>query len=409
MNFDFDRTNILDTLCSHPWDSGTGKKMLFLRSRYYVFDEDHQLLDAGGIRYNETLNKIFIRNEDLRGEVFVHIRKNKKIHLKGSVTSKMAGLINIDNTLSRYNKKLQAPISRVAKVEKHLTTNDIFKILNTQVHIDKLYLKNYKNNLFSFSPEQANTLYIKLSQDYFKSYNREILEHIALYFSRFTITTKLYEELFMFIISFQIANENNYIKQADQNYFITTIYKRLLNAYRYCPRSISSTMINECLLYYKISSPHTPTPTQCVKNLYESDLSIQKEYAYYLVLMQDKVKEVEEEIFQRLMAYYQEDFFPFLEKFMPINLKEDRPKLNTQFGILLALIEALGNCQSSSKKVHIFFIFLLLSQEGSIRAFAKRAIKKCKQEIKLTFEGLEGIERSLKVELIQKLEDSFRD
>lgn len=409
MYFDFDKTNILDTLCSHPWDSGTGKKMLFLRSRYYVFDDNHQLLDAGGIRYNETLNKIFIRNEDLRGEVFVYIRENKKIHLRGSVTSKMAGLINIDNTLSKYNKNLQAPIPRVSKVEKHLTTNDIFKILNTQVHIDKLYLKNYKNNLFSFSPEQANTLYITLSQQYFKSYNREILEHIALYFSRFEITAKLYEELFMFIISFQIANENDYITQEDQNYFIKTIYKRLLKAYRYCPRSISTTMINECLLYYKISSPHTPTPQQCIENLYESDLSIQKEYAYYLVLMQDNVKEVEEELYQRLIAHYQEEFFPFLKKFVQISSQNSYPKLSTKLGILLALIESLGNCKSSSKQVHIFFLFLLLTQEGSIRAFTKRAIKKCKQEISLTFEGLEGIETSLKIELIKKLEESFRD
>ena len=130
-------------------------------------------------------------------------------------------------------------------------------------------------------------------------------------------------------------------------------------AYRYCPRSISTTMINECLLYYKISSPHTPTPQQCVENLYESDLSIQKEYAYYLVLMQDNVKEVEEELYQRLMAYYQEDFFPFLKKFIPISTQQIYPKLSTKLGILLALIESLGNCKSSSKQVHIFFLFTI--------------------------------------------------
>lgn len=67
MNFDLETGNLLDILSSHPWDSRMGRKILFLKRPYYLFDNMHKLLDGGGIRYNQTLDKIFIHNKGLRG------------------------------------------------------------------------------------------------------------------------------------------------------------------------------------------------------------------------------------------------------------------------------------------------------------------------------------------------------
>ena len=314
MNSDLNEQDLFEILISHPWDSGTGRKMLFLKRRYYVFDEKHQLLDGGVIHYNRTLEKIFIRNEDLRGEVFLSLAAEDTLHLQGAVFSKMAGQINIDNLLHKYDKGLQAPLSRVAKVERYLTSSDIYKILLAQNEIDEYFLRSFKKNLHTFSNDQARELYIKLSPEYFQNFELEILKTIGLYFSTSPVNDKLYEELFMFLIAIQTAYENRFIKTYDIDFFISTVKERLLQSYINRPSSISVNLINECLLYYHLDAPQLPTAKDCIRKLYDKDLHVQQKYAYYLSLMTDKVKEVEKEIYTRLVEFYQEKFFTFKDK-----------------------------------------------------------------------------------------------
>lgn len=402
MNFDLETEKLLDILSSHPWDSGMGRKILFLKRRYYVFDNMHKLLDGGVIRYNQTLDKIFIRNEDLRGELFITRNEYGRIRVKGSVLSKLAGLIKIDNLLSRYDKALKAPLSRVAKVEKYLSPSDIYKILNTQEEIDPFFLKNFSKHLLFFSPLQARQLYIKLSQNYFKNYERRVLEHTSLYFSLYPLNEQLYEELFMFIMAIQSANENESIKKEDTDYFISSVKKRLTDAYKQGPSTISINLINETLLYFGLDSPYLPDPQKCIKKLYDKDLSVQKEYAYYLVLMLERVKEVEDDIYKRLTEFYQESFFEFLHKLKEteyIHLKKKR--IVTGLNTLLALIEALGNCKSGNRDVHLFFIFLLSNAENRIRESARRALLSCRDKLTPTLQDLHYSEARLQDEVME--------
>lgn len=70
------------------------------------------------------------------------------MRVQGSLLSKLAGLINIDNLLSRYRKALKAPLSRVAKVDNCLSPSNIYKILNAQEETDPFFLKNF-SKIFS--------------------------------------------------------------------------------------------------------------------------------------------------------------------------------------------------------------------------------------------------------------------
>jgi len=382
----FDNTKLFDILTSGPWDNGTGRKMLFLKRRYYVFDDDHTLLDGGVIHYNKTLEKIFIRNEDLRGEVFLSL-EGKNLHLQGAVYSKLAGQINIDNILSPYEKKLQAPLSRVAKVERYLRPKDIYEILQTTEEIDEKFLKTYQKSLHSFTQEQARQLYIKISPHYFKNFEIKILKTIALYFSTTPTDDKLYEELFMFIMGLQTAYENGHIKSYDINLFISYVKECLLASYEKKPSTISINMINETLLYFNLSSIHLPSPRDCVEKLYDKDLRVQQEYAYYLSLMDIKDKEIENDVFKRLLGFYQEKFFDFQHKLKSEKIQEEKiKKVVTELGTQLALIKALGNCKSNNSDVHLFLLFLLSNNENRIQDEAKSALIKIEEKAIKTFE-----------------------
>ncbi|PHR54707.1 MAG: hypothetical protein COA44_12525 [Arcobacter sp.] len=388
MNFEKDAQNLFDILISHPWDSGSGRKMLFLKHRYYVFDEEHKLLDGGVIRYNKTLEKIFIRNEDLRGEVFLSL-EGEKIHLQGTVKSKLAGQINIDNLLSNYPHPLKAPLSRVAKVQSHLRPKDIYEILLSRKEIDESFLQSYEASLHAFTSDQARELYIKLSPYYFKNFKIRTLKTICLYFSTSSTNDKLYEELFMFLMGFQIAYENDSILEYDLNFFISALRPRLLEIYDKRPSSISINMINETFLYFNIDSPHLPSPKQCVAKLYDKDLYIQQEYAYYLSLMGDKVQEVEDDIFKRLIAFYQESFFIFKQRIQGQKIQDEKLKKEvTELSTLLALIQSIGACKSDKEEVHLFFLFLLSNNEDRVKSTAKKAFVNTQEKAEKTFESL---------------------
>jgi len=383
----FNKHELFDLLTSCTWESGTARKMLFLKRRYYVFDADHKLIDGGIIRYNKTLEKIFIRNEDLRGEVFLSLEDENKIHLTGAVFSKLAGQINIDNILTPYEHALRAPLSRVAKVEKYLTSKDIYEILRVQKEVDEVFLKTYEKSMHAFSPEQARELYIKVSPLYFKKYEIRVLKTISLYFSSTPSNEKLYEELFMFLMGFQMAYENELIQVYDVNYFISSVKQRLLLAYDNSPLSISTNMINEALLYFHIDSAHLPSLQTCIKKLYDKDLSVQEEYAYYLSLMD--AKSVEDEVLNRLVDFYQEKFFIFRAKVKRENFKEIRIKKTvTELSTQLALIKTLGNCKSANKEVHLFLLFLFLNHDERVQKAAKKAFSNIKDKALKTFKSL---------------------
>lgn len=389
MNYDLHEKDLFELLTSHPWDNGIGKKMLFLKRRYYVFDDEHQLIDGGVINYNKTLEKIFIRNEDLKGEVFLSLAAEDTLHLHGAVFSKLAGQIIIDNLLHKYEKDLQAPLSRVAKVEKYLTSNDIYKTLLSQDEIDDYFLRSFEKSLHAFSNQQARDLYIKLSPKYFQNFEIKVLKTISLYFSTSPVNDKLYEELFMFLLAIQAAYKNNYIKTYDINFFISCVKDRLLQSYENRPSSISINLINECLLYYKLDSPALPTPKDCIQKLYDKNLHLQEEYAYYLSLMEDKAKEVEEDIYERLVAFYREKFFTFKEKLSGSKPHEHKiKKVVTELNTQLALIQALGNCKSDNKDVHILLLFLLSNNEDRVKSYAKKAFINCKEKAIKTFKTL---------------------
>ena len=401
MNFNLETQSLFDILTSHPWDSGIGRKMLFLRRRYYVFDDEHKLLDGGVIRYNPTLEKIFIRNEDLRGEVFVSQAENGNIKLKGSVSSKLAGLINIDNLLHPYDKELNAPLSSVTKIEKYLKNDDIFKVLYRQEEPDAVFLRNFKKNLLFFTPEQAKQLYIKLSQRYFQTLEPMILKSISLYFSSYPIDDQLYEELFMFLMTVQTHHKNHLIQNEEIDFFIGKVKKRLLNSYQQCPSTISINLINECLLYFHLHSPELPTPQECVQKLYDKKLHIQKEYAYYLALMPQKVTEVETEIYHRLLGFYYEQFYAFKQVlYLGTPAKTNKKKIVSERDTLLALIEALGNCKSDNEEIHLFFIFLLSSHEKKVKVLAKRGLLNCKEKVLNTLNRLNLSEKKLKDQIL---------
>jgi len=399
---DTQQKDLFNVLTSHSWDNGTGRKMLFLKHRYYVFDDEHKLLDGGVIRYNKMLEKIFIRNEDLRGEVFLSLEDEKNIHLQGAVYSKLSGQINIDNVLTEYKHELKAPLSRVAKVERYLTPTHIYEILLARKEIDQTFLQTYEKSLHLLSTDQARELYIKLSPEYFKNFEGRLLKTITLFFSMTEINNKLYEELFMFLMVMQTAYENNHVKTYDLENFISSVKDRLLEAYEKSPVSISINMINETLLYFHIDSPHLPTVKDCISKLYDKDLNIQKEYAYYLSLMGTKVKEAEEEVLKRLVAFYQEKFFIFKKRLTGKGPKEEKiKKVVTELSTQLALIQTLGNCKSDNKEVHIFLLFLLSNPEGKVKISAKKALLNIKEKALHTYKSFD-----LQVE-IKQLQDEI--
>ena len=388
MTFNLSTENVLDLLTSHSWDAGKGRKILFLKNRYYVFDNDNHLLDGGIILYNDILDKIFIRNEDLKGEVFVTM-EDEKVHLKGVLNSKLAGKINVNTLLKKSTKELKPPYQRVADVEKYLSTTDIYKMLMSSTEIDNIFIYNFEKNLHLFSTEQSLQAYIRLSQFYFQSFDIRVLQSIGFYFSSYALHAKLYEEMFMFIMSIQLAYEKGEVSKASLAYFIRRINVRLLDAYSWRSDTISTNMINEILFYFKLDSPYLPTPEECIKQLYNRDVNVQREYAYYLYLMGEKIKVFEIEILKRLVDFYHADFFRFRKAFYRGALLEiTHPARTGDLTTLYALIKTLGNCKSSSKDVHLFFIFLVANQEERIEILAKEAMRKCTDSLKITLSQL---------------------
>ena len=401
MNNNITTEHILEILTSSPWDGGEGRKMLFLNKRYYVFNNEHLLIDGGVIQYNETLDKIFIRNEDLRGEIFVTM-KDENVHLKGTVFSKLAGVIHIHTLLKKYDKELPAPLSRVADVEKYLTTTDIYNILISNTQIDETFITNFEKNLHYFSAEQSLQIYIKLSQSYFKTMDRRLLESICFYFSSYAVHAKLYEEMFMFVFSIQTFYERGEITDKDLEFLIYRLEERLLDAYAWRSPVITTNMIHETLLYFRLVSPHLPTAKGCVEKLSSPSSATQQEHAYYLSLMKSNVKEFEEAIFRRVVAFFEMDFYLFKEAFnqgelLYIESASDVSDRNT----LLALIEVLGNCESRSRDVHLLFIFLMTKQDERVKELTYNALYKCKEGFKTTLEQLTPKQKSLKHLLMQ--------
>ncbi len=386
MNFDIQTEHLSDLLTSGGWDGGMGRKMLFTSERYYVFDDDHHLIDGGVIKYNETLEKIFIRNEDLKGEIFI-ISEDEELHLEGSAYSKRAGLIHIDTRLHPYHQTLDAPLSRVADVEKYLTKTDVFQILIHDCDIDKLFLRNFNTYMHRFSAVEAQQVYIRLAQDYFRTPRHSVLESICFYFSSYALHRKLYEELFMFIIALQSAYRRNDIPEDHLVFFIESVRERLLDAYAWQSPAISTNLINETLFYFKLDSPNLPTPQTCVKKLYATRSKTQREHAYYLVLMAEKAKIVENEIFRRVLIFHEMDFFLFDMAFKMgelLQIEQDESRYDR--ATFYALLEALGNTQSSQKMVHMFFVFLLFHPDEKVKSLASRALLGCRAHLMTTLQ-----------------------
>ena len=375
-------TELFTLLTSSSWDDGCGKKMLFLKRRYYVFDNEHTLIDGGVIRYNETLDKIFIRNEDIRGEVFVTL-KDEQLHLKGSVQSILAGTIIIDTHLISYDKKLEAPLSRVAKVENYFTPPDIYLMLMNEKVIDPRYLEIFKNNLHFFSLKEYLNIYIKISQIYFQTLDREILRAIAYFFSEFEANEKIYEEMFMFIMSMQLFYEKKEISEEDITFFIFCVEERLLNAYNWESETITANLINEVLFYFNIQSNKLPSIKTCVQKIFDKDIAVQREYAFYLTFMDKEIKPYEVIILKRLVAFFEMDFFLFKKDFSRGEILElETVSPVSDRGTLVALIQVLGDCRCSFVEAHLFLIFLItnfpatkdenvLIQELSVEALYK--------------------------------------
>jgi len=381
MNFNIHSEHLSDLLTSGSWDGGMGRKMLFTPERYYVFNDDHCLIDGGVIRYNETLDKIFIRNEDLRGELFI-APEDENIHLEGSAYSKQAGLIHIDLQLHRYDQTLTAPLSRVADVEKNLTGTDVYRILTHDCDIDKVYLHNFNTFMHRFSAVESQQIYIKLAQDYFRTIRQSVLESICFYFSSYAIHKKLYEEMFMFIIALQSAYRRTEIPKEHMTYFREHVKERLLDVYAWQSPSLPTNMINETLLYFKLDSPRLPTPQKCARELYASNARVQREHAIYLALMTEKVKAVEKEIFRRVSLFHEMDFFRFKTAFQMGELPQiENAEIAYDRMTFHALLEALGNTQSSDTQVHMFFIFLLFHPDEQVKALASMGLLKCKAHL----------------------------
>lgn len=387
MNFNILSEHLSDLLTSGSWDGGMGRKMLFTPERYYVFNDDHALIDGGVIRYNETLDKIFIRNEDLRGELFI-APEDENIHLEGSAYSKRAGLIHIDLRLHRYDQTLTAPLSRVADVEKNLTAKDVYRILTNDCNIDKVYLHNFNTFMHRFSALESQQVYIKLAQDYFRTIRRSVLESICFYFSSYAVHKKLYEEMFMFIIALQSADRRQAIPQEHITYFREQVKERLLDVYAWQSPSLPTNMINETLLYFKLESPQLPTPQKCARKLYSSNSRVQREHAIYLALMTEKVKTVEKEVFRRVSIFHEMDFFLFKTAFqMGELLQIENADAAYDRMTFHALLEALGNTQSSDTEVHMFFIFLLFHPSEQVKTLASNGLLKCKAHLWPTLLG----------------------
>lgn len=387
MNFDIHTEHLSDLLTSCSWDGGIGQKMLFTPKRYYVFDDDHRLIDGGVVKYNETLEKIFIFNEDLKGEVFIR-SEEENLRLEGSAYSKRAGLIHIDTRLHPYHQTLNAPLSRVADVEKYLTKTDVFNILMGDSEIDAIYLRNFNTYMHRFSALESQQVYIKLAQDYFRTVRRNVLESICFYFSAYALHKKLYEEMFMFVIALQSAFHRNEIPQEHLDLFVDSVKERLLDAHAWRSPAISTNLINETLFFFKLDSPNLPTPQTCVNKLYAADTKTQREHAFYLALMAEKAKAVEEEIFRRVLIFHEIDFYFFMQAFnMGELLQVEQEESTYDKPTFHALLEALGNTQSSAKEVHMFFVFLLFHPDEHVKSLASRGLLKCKAHMAPTLQG----------------------
>ena len=80
MEIDYNEENLFFILTSNSWDSRKGQKMVFLKNRYYVYDDEHLLLDGGIVSYDQDSKTMKIRNEDLRGEICLSLKDKNILH-----------------------------------------------------------------------------------------------------------------------------------------------------------------------------------------------------------------------------------------------------------------------------------------------------------------------------------------
>ena len=382
MNFNVTKEQIFDVLLSHPWNAGVGRKMLFLKNRYYVFDDNHLLIDGGVIYYNETLEKIFIRNEDIYGEVFIAINEDESVHLSGNVASLSAGKITIDTLLTLYDKELTAPLRRVQKIQKHLNSHEVYEMLMSEDEIDDAFVENFDTNLHYFSAKESQDIYIKLSHEYFHYFNVRILQSISFYLSSYALHTKLYEEMFMFLMGFQAFYEKGKITQESREFLVEALKERLENSYEWESQSISKNMINETLLYYKIGSIHLPLLKECVQKLFDMDEKVQREYAYYLLLMEGDLKAYEEDVLERLIHFYQVDFRLFYEGFLRgelLHVKQMNRLQNVSIPVIL--LDILSHMKPHLDKSYIFLIFLVINEDELLAQSAKKVLFTCRVQL----------------------------
>ena len=76
-----------------------------------------------------------------------------------------------------------------------------------------------------------------------------------------------------------------------------------------------------------------------------------------------------------------------------LKIKKVVTELNTQ----LALIQALENCKSDNKDVHLLLLFLLSNHEDKVKNAAKRAFINCKEKAIGTFKSLNLEEEIIKI------------
>ena len=188
-------------------------------------------------------------------------------------------------------------------------------------------------------------------------------------------------------MAMKMAYTNGYINKDEMGLFINEVKNRLVNTYAHRPSSISIHIINACLLYFKIDSEELPSVQECAKCLENNDVYVQKEYAHYLSLMGKRVKEVEGDIYKKLLSFYEDIFYDFKDKL--ISKSEDRTilhKVFSEYSMQFSLLQALGECQSKKEDVHLFLFFLVSSPDESMQTLAKEALAKCKDKALSTFE-----------------------
>ena len=160
-------------------------------------------------------------------------------------------------------------------------------------------------------------------------------------------------------------------------------------AYEHRPVSISVNLINETLLYYHIHSPHLPSAMECIDKLYDKELSIQQEYAFYLSLMGKMSSEIETKILERLVCFYQEKFFDFKTKVLNTtsSIQESKPCV-TDLPTQLALIDTLDHMNSDNEEVHLFLLFLAGNPQENIKNNALKALEHIQNKALKTFKKL---------------------